>query len=257
MISEFKIYPNYYEGFEFTWSVKTTCSDSFPWQFVVESSDTPYDNFKPISPILINAYRYQEMTRRLVSKDKVLYFRLQMITPEATYYSDVINPYQLLTKEEFLIARKIMHDEYIGQRNYVGVLAEVYIRAFSGPVCSCVDPITKDVITMDCDKCFGTGIQPGYHGPYITWCTFSPSQKQKGLQEDNTGPVSNYALSGRITAVQELKKEDIIVDRTSGIYYYIDDINNIAELRRVPLAQTVVLRQVPTSSPIYKLRGLK
>lgn len=255
MISEFKIYPNYYEGFEFTWNIKTTCSDPFPWQFTIESSDTPYDNFETISPILLNVYRYQETERRLVSKDKVLHFRLKMVTPVSTYYSDVISPYWHLNKEEFLIARKIMHDEYIGQRNLVGVQSDVYIRAVSGPVCSCVDPITKDVLTLDCDKCYGTGIQPGYHGPYTTWCTFSPLNKQKGLQDDNTGPISNYALYGRITAVPELKKEDIIVDKTSGIYYYIDDINNIAELRRVPLAQMVALKQIPTSSPVYKMKG--
>jgi len=253
VITSFKIYPNFYNGFEYVWEINSTFAESFPWKFIIEQSDVPYDKFKAVSPELINIYRYSEEKRRMVSKDNVLHFRLKMQTPSNTYYSDVIDPHWQLNKKDFLIARKIMYDEYLGQRNHVGVLVDLWVRVFFGPVCSCVDPITKDVVTFNCPLCFGTGRQPGYHGPYTTWCTFSPVKKQKGLTDDNTGPTSNYITSGRLTAVPELKKEDIIVDKASGRYYYIDSVNNVAELRRVPLAQTVELKQVPTSSPIYKL----
>jgi len=189
----------------------------------------------------------------MVPKDNVLHFRLKMVTPTNTYYSDVIDPHWQLDKTDFLIVRRMMHDEYIGQRNHVGVLVDIYIRCFFGPICTCVDPITKDVIRAECPLCYGTGRQPGYHGPYTTWCTFSPLKKNKGLQEDNTGPISNYMTSGRMCAVPELKKEDIVVDKGSGRYYYIDDVSNEVEMRRTVVVQTAVLKQVPTSSPIYKL----
>lgn len=256
IITSFRIYPNFYQGFEYTWDVNTTLADPFPWKFVVEQSYTPYDKFEPITPVLTNVYRYLETKRRMVSKDNVLHFRLKMTTPAGTYYSDMIDPHWQLNKTDFLICRRMMHDEFLGQRNHVGVLVNVWIRASCGPVCSCVDPITHDVVKFDCPLCFGTGRQPGYHGPYTTWCTFSPVKKQKGLQDDNTGPLSAYETSGRMTGVPELKKEDIIVDKTTGRYYYVDVVSNDTEFRRVPIVQTVGLKQVPTSSPIYKLGTL-
>lgn len=253
VITSFKIYPNFYAGFEYTWEINTTLADRYPWKFVVEQSDTPYDKFIPASPELTNVYRYREDKRRMVSKDNVLHFRLKMTTPAGVYYSDVIDPHWQLSKPDFLIARRMMHDEYLGQRNHVGVLVDVWIRCFFGPVCTCVDPITKDVLKQSCPLCYGTGRQPGYHGPYTTWCTYSPVKKQKGLQDDNTGPISNYSISGRLTAVPELKKEDIIIDKASGRYYYVDDVSNDVEIRRTPIVQTAVLKQVPTSSPVYRL----
>ena len=252
-ITEFSVSPTYYTGFKYTWNVNTTLSDPLPWIFTIEQSETPYEKFGAISPGLVNLYQYQEITRRMISKDGVLHFRLKMVTPVATYYSEVIDPHAQLSKSDFLIVRKIMHDEYIGQRNMVGVTVDYWVRSSFGPVCTCVDPITKDVLNSDCPLCYGVGRQPGYHGPYTTWCTFSPVQKQKGLADDNSGPASNYAITGRLTAVSELKKDDVIVDKTNGRCYYIDAISNVAELRRIPIAQNVVLKQIPTSSPIYKL----
>ena len=249
-IDHFYILPNFNGGFEFIWTIDPVFSDLFPWSFVVEEARVPGGPFVSISPS-INVYRYKETTPRLISPDNSLFFRLKFTTAKAVYYSPVIAQHTQIDRDSYLLIREIMRKEVLQQHNLSGVLVESWIRASFGPYCDCIDPITKDIITTRCPRCFGIGRVPGYHGPYITWCTFEPVQKSKGLQDDNTEPDQTFKTSGRLISVPELKTGDIIIDRTTDRRFYVDSVQNLMELRRVAIVTNVALNLIPTSDSVY------
>jgi len=249
-IERFYLLPNFASGFTFIWTVDTVFSDIPPWTFVVEEAKIPDGPFVAISPEL-KTYQFQETGPRLISPDNNLYFRIKFTTGKGVYYSAVIAPHTRVDRSSFLLIREIMRKEMLQQRNMSGVVASVYIRASFGPYCDCIDPITKDIITTKCPNCFGIGRVPGYHGPYTTWVTFEPVQKGKALQDDNTAPKQAFKTSGRLISVPELKTGDIIIDRSTDRRFYIDSVQNIMEIRRVPVVSNVALNLIPTSDSIY------
>lgn len=251
-IEHFYLLPNFVQGFTYFWYIDPVFADPFPWKFVVEEAKVPAGPFVAISPEL-TVYRYQETGPRLISPDNNLYFRLKFITGNGTYYSPAISPHTQIDRSSFLLIREIMRKEMLRQRNLSGVVADVYIRASFGPYCDCIDPITKDIITSQCPKCFGVGRTPGYHGPYLTWVTFEAVQKAKGLQDDNTAPKQAFKTAGRIISVPELKTADIIIDKTTDRRFYVDSVQHIMEIRRVPVVSNVVLNLIPVTDSIYKV----
>ena len=134
-----------------------------------------------------------------------------------------------------------------------GVPGCFYSKAIFGPVCTtCTDFVGGDSYSADCSDCFGTGKTPGYHGPYCCWFVPSASKRNKGMP---TGPDvrEDYAFEFRFLGTPPLKKDDVIVDSTQGKLYYVDVVVATAAMRRVPIVQTAQVREIPSSSPLYRL----
>jgi hypothetical protein len=254
VIERVEIAPNYARGFTFAWTVSREFADPAPWYFWVERGETPSGPWTAFSPRIVQAYGYQDTRRLLVPKDPQLYFRVKLTTPNGTYYSDVRSPYGDLARTEFLQAREIMRTEVVQAQKKAGILGQVWLKSIFGPVCSsCVDPVTGTVTNPDCKQCFGTGRQPGYHGPYPVWMVFSPRQRNKHMKPDEMGPHEDYVHSVRLIGSPVLKKDDVIVDPNSDRRYYVNDVTNVMELRRIPLVQQLEAREAPTTEQIYKI----
>jgi len=254
MITSFTIEPDYAGGFSFAWEVDPTLSDSGPWVSIVQRADTEEGPWEDISPALTGLYAWSDTGKLVIAKDPVLYFRVVMTTGSgSTYTSRVIQPYGQLGRREFLIVRNMRRQELLQMRQMTGVPGCYYSKAIFGPKCeACTDFVNGDSFSTDCDDCFGTGKTPGYHGPYCCWFKPSVSQRDKGMK-NNRDVSENYGFSFRMLGTPPLKKDDIVVDSTQGKAYYIGVVQSAAELRRVPIVQVVEAREIPTSSPLYKL----
>lgn len=254
IIERLVIAPSFARGFTFSWAVALECSDPAPWTFQVEQGHTQDGPWEPLSPVLTHQYSYQHTGKVLVPKDPVLYFRVVMTTPVGTYHSAVRSPFGDLNRADFLQGREIMRNEVVQARLKAGVLCKLWMKAVFGPKCDkCVDPITGTVNNPDCPACFGTGIQPGYYGPFDMWAVFSPRKRDKGLKGDGLGVHEDYAFSVRAIGSLVVKKDDVLVDVSSDRRYYINSVENVMELRRIPLIQQFEAREAPTSEQIYRL----
>ncbi|MFC1453581.1 hypothetical protein ACFLQL_00185 [Verrucomicrobiota bacterium] len=253
-IRQFLVYPSYSGGYHYTWEVEQECAIAGPWTFSIEESESGIGDWKKITPDLVNTFAYQETDKRYFPKAKVFHFRLKMVADQGTFYSPTIDPTWQLDRHDFLIVREMMRKELLQQKNASGVLVDIFVKTIMGPKCTCLDPITGDVLNPNHAECHGTGQIPGYFGPYNTWCTFSPLKRARQFKEDNTDINYDDKLNGRMISVPELKKLDIIVDKASDKRYYIDAINNELELRRLPVVQTMVLKIISNSNrTIYDL----
>jgi len=239
----------------FTWEVSAGFTAGGPWIFYVERGITQNGPWTVLSPPLTNQYAWATTERLVAPKDPVLYFRVRMVTPDAKeYLSPVIMPYGTLDRREFLIVQEIMRKELLQMEQMAGVPITIWLKAIFGPVCDeCRDFVTGDILKQDCPYCFGTGVKPGYHGPYCSWGTFSPIRRQKMMQPDQTTTQEPYSVQLRMLGVPRLKKDDVIVDSRADKRYYVDTIQNATEIRRIPVIQDIVANEIPTSSPLYKL----
>lgn len=249
------VLPSYAEGFTFTWTVSQGFKDPLPWRFTIEQGPMNEGPWTAISPVLTNVFAFIEQNnKRVLTKDLVLFFRVKLVTPNKTYYSEVITPYGDLERREYLIVRDIMRREILQQRTLSGKIIDLWCLNIYGQKCQyCVDPITGDCTTTNCKYCLGTGHLPPYHGPYALWATFSPTSRNIEVKPDGTGLQQVYSWQVRAVGFPYAKDHDILVDTSIDKRYIVDGIQNILEVRRVAAVQTVRVMELPLSDPVYKL----
>lgn len=252
-VSRLDVYPSYTRGFLFRWDVAPDFTGQAPWVFTVQRSDTQDGEWHDVSPELTQQYSWLS-DPLLTPKDPTVYFRVKLTSGANTYYSAARGTYGDLSRHDFLQAREIMRNEVVQARNKAGIHGQVWMKAVHGPKCTaCTDPITGAVTDPDCKVCHGTGIVTGYYGPVDVWMTFTARQRNKGMKQDNLGVHEDYVFSVRMIGCPVVKKDDVLVDVNSDRRYYVNAVNNVMELRRIPLVQQIEAREVPTSEQIYDL----
>jgi len=250
------IVPSYARGFAFMWEISGAFTDPLPWVFSIEEGRSSVGDWTEITPPggLVNQLSYAETEKRLVNKQLVLFFRVKLITPNGEYYSTVRSPYGELERREYLIVREIMRKEILQAQELSGVLGQLWVRSTFGQECtSCRDPVTGSIRNDECDHCFGTGRDPGFHGPYCVWLTFSPATRDKQMAQDGTGTREPYVYSVRMIGSPYAKDGDVVVDPRMDKRYHVDSVASATEIRRIPVIQTLVVREVPVSDYIHNL----
>ena len=83
--------------------------------------------------------------------------------------------------------------------------------------------------------------------------TFSEDNQHKH-QDDGVGTFEHRMFNVRIVANPVIKKNDIVVDRGSDKRYYVNQAAVVAEIRRIPIVQTLIVSEAPVSDKIYELK---
>jgi hypothetical protein len=252
-ITKVHVFPDYSSGFVFMWEVDGSFNMAPPWIFRVEESVSVSGPWVDISGPIFNSYMFKARKHPLINKSNVMYFRVVLTAGENTYFSHVVQPYGDLGKKDFLIARDIMRKETLHMKGFAGVACRLYTVSTFGPPCvSCRDPITGEIRDADCRKCFGTGRLNPYSGPYETWMSFSSDMNHDKIDE-GLGTFEPKVFEVRIVANPVVKKNDIIVDIGSDKRYYVNKAKIVAEIRRVPIVQTLEVSEAPVSDKIYSI----
>lgn len=257
MVEDFQVYPGFYAGFAYSWSVSCKNNDPRPWTFQVEESMTGFDQFHPISPPIENGFAYEEdpAVRRRYNKDAKLYFRVRMQAANGkVYHSPTRTALGDLALQEFLYAKEIMRKELLQMRNMSGVPIHIWRKIQEGTPCTnCLDPITKEVLDPDCPVCLGTKYVSGYHGPYPSFGTFSVTNSHKQHAKDGAGIDEDRIHDIRLISRPTLVREDVLVDLTSDRRYVMTTSASELELRRIPVIQVIKAVEAEASCIIYKL----
>lgn len=235
------------------WDISGDLNDTGPWIFKVQEGKSPTGPWETISPDIVNAYSWKEKDREPVNKSNILYFRVLLSTRDASYASPVIQPYGTLSRRDFLVAREVMRQAVLHSKGMAGIECLVYLLSTTGPKCThCIDPITGMVRDSHCKYCLGTGRDPAFNGPYPIWADFSEDNQHK-TETDKTGTVEKKSFQVKVIGNPCLKHGDVLVDPSSDKRYYIDVVAVTAEMRRVPVIQTLVVDEVPQTDKIYDL----
>ena len=254
-IARVDVLPDYGRGFVFHWSVSGGFEEDGPWQFLVQCAPSQAGEWHDISPILENVSAWRSEGPLRVSKERVLFFRVLMRTAKGIHASHVVSPYGDLGRRDFLVGRDVMRIESLHFRKFSGVEIDIWSISGWGPRCECRDPVTGHVRDSHCRKCFGTGYDPGYRGPFRTWAGFSTdSQHKVETDQEGSNIDSTKIFEMKVVASIPLKKHDVIRDVGSGKMYYVDTVASASEIRRVPLIQTAAVFEAPTTDVVYFLK---
>lgn len=251
--TDFKISPSYSRGFLYCWELSGDFNDPGPWNFIVFEGQSPNGPWFAISPEIVNTYYWKERNRKPINKANVLYFKVELTTPNGIYSSPVIQPYGKLPRNDFLLAREIMRQSLLHSKGMAGVECKVYLLSTFGPRCQkCLDPITGAIRDSHCKHCFGTGRAPAYNGPYDMWMEFT-EDAQHQTQVDKNGTIEKKAFQVKAIGNPTLKYGDVIVVPGSDKRYYIRMAAMTSEIRRIPIIQTLTVDEAPQTDKIYDL----
>ena len=255
VIARLDVVPDYSRGFMFHWRLRGGFNDPFPWRFKVQGALSQKGPWVDISPVVENRTSWRSPGNLRVNKSDVLFLRVILDTDSGHYESGVRTPYGDLDRREFLIGREIMRKEVLHMSRLAGTECDVWTVANYGPKCPhCLDPVTGQPRVGHCRYCLGTGFYPPYFGPFPSWCTFSENNQHQ-VQEgpEGNGVYEQKKFQVRMVNAVPVKKNDIVHDRRSGKRYNVNSVQIVAEIRRVPVVQVLVVDEIATTDPAYKV----
>jgi len=254
-IAKLDVVPDYSRGFLFHWRLRGGFNEPMPWKFRVQGALSQNGPWADISPVIENRMSWRSEGNIRVNKSDVIFLRVVLETASGTtHVSGVRTPYGDLDRREFLIGREIMRKEILHMSRLAGTECEVWSVANYGPRCpQCTDPVTGQPRVGHCPYCLGTGFYPPYYGPFPSWCTFSENNQHQ-VQEgpEGNGVYEQKRFQVRMVNALPVKKNDIVCDKGSGKRYNVNAVQIVAELRRVPLVQQLVVDEIATSDQAYK-----
>ena len=254
MITGFYVLPNYYAGHSFMWEVDELCVDPHPWTFRIEVSDDGQQNWTVFQDGLVNVFEYASTEKpNKTNKDLDPFYRVVMNTGNGReYVSPVKGLYGDLPKRDFLQVREIMRKEHLTMSKKGGVAVQIWKRRKTGEPCQeCTDEITGEIIKKNCPACMGTGIVGGFSGPYTTWAVFSLRKSAKKF--DGLVPTDTQIFNIRVIGHPLINNGDILVDIAEDRSYIVDSIDDVFEMRRIPIIMQLIAYEETTTSIIYKL----
>ena len=244
-------------GTRVMWELQPTFTDDGPYIFqlqVSESANPNASDWEDVGAPVGNTYYAIDGEQRSFGKMNRAFYRVKLYTGTATYYSEPTGAMGTLSRRDWRIAKEVIRQELVRMRLAAGQEGLLLKRHISGEPCTeCIDPLTGEVRNNDCEFCYGTGVRCGYFYPMdCIWAEIDPKTyhvEQSGAR----GTVNDIVVKARMVNTWMLGEEDIWVNRLTDERYYIHRVQNVAEMRGVPLIANVEMRPAPISSSAYDI----
>lgn len=246
------------------WELGRRFAEPLPYTFTVQVGRTGLPTYKPDGTVrdddwvdvgsVVNHFTLDDNTPRLYGKTADVHYRVKVLTGSGlTYYSDPVNVYGELPVRDYLVGREIIRKEqlrHIKQASVQGYLLKAYRY---GPLCTCVDPITKEIRDSRHAACYGTGFVGGYFPPVPSVYADVSTEKTREALDPRTGTSKQQAIQGRFLAEPQIYALDVWINKMADARYYIHPVKVEAQVRGVPLVISAELRIAPFSDIIYTL----
>lgn len=253
-LASVEILPYHGQGFVFSWHLNDDFSAPTPFEFYVQLAPSPAGPWHNISGPVVDSCYWADV-RKPVGKTTSRNYRIVMTDASGRRYaSEPVVPCHDMSLEEFLLAREILRKEELNARRFAGIYGQVWLSAEYGFKCpSCLDPITGQVRDSHCSKCHGTGFYPSHYGPFDMWLQFSAEQGHGAEHDAVGGTKDDNHFAVRVIGSPRIKKNDVLRDPATGKMYYVWNVTNVAEIRRVPIVQQLQVSEAATTDQCYDL----
>lgn len=246
-------------GTRVMWALLDTFNDPKPWSFQLQVSrvgNPQADDWVNVGLPMENSCYAIDPDKRNYSKGmQDTYYRVKLSTPIAIYFSDPVAKEGILLPRDWRIAREIVRKEKLRFR-YTSQDGYLLKRRITGLNCTrCLDLQTLEVTDPYCPNCWGTGKECGYYYPMACiWCDLAPFSGRRHLDDQATrGTVEDIVLQGRMLMMPIIEELDVWVSRKTDDRYYIQSIQDVAEIRGVPLIGNLQMRPAPFTDVIYNI----
>jgi hypothetical protein len=243
-------------GTRISWGLQDTFKDTGPYTYQLQVGETGVagaDDWTNVGAAQVDVFFIVDSTRHLYGNRLTHHYRLQLTTSSDSYTSKPAPVYGLLSKRDWLLARAIIRRELLRHEKKASPNGYLLRRKWTGTVVpdpDVVDPLTGEIVKVDNTSGEGTEFVGGYYAPVAMFVDLSPETNH--VQRDqNRGAVNDLEVQGRAIAFPQLNRRDIWVSATSDRRYKVQRIQNVAEIRAVPLVVNLALRPIPFKDPAY------
>jgi len=245
-------------GTRVMWVLVSEFRDPEPWTFQLQvgsSGNENADDWQDVGLPTENSCYAIDSTKRVYGKTQDTHYRVKLTTDNGTYYSEPAAKSGILMPRDWRLAQEVVRKEKL-RFKYTSQDGYLLKRRTTGEDCGkCLDLQTGEVTDPYCKECWGTGKQCGYYYPMACiWADLSPKTRRMHIDDNATrGTVKDVVISGRMLMLPLIDEQDVWVSRKTDDRYYIHSIQDVAEVRGVPLVANVELRPAPFSDVIYDI----
>jgi hypothetical protein len=195
-----------------------------------------------------------DSTQRNYAKLNRTHYRIKLRTRLSTYYSLPTGMMGTLLPRDWRIAREILRQELVRMRQHAGQKGFLLKRRVTGEKCpTCLDYQTDEIRDPNCPDCWGTGFKCGYFFPVdCIWADIDPKTYHVELAQDR-GTINDIVVRARMINTWMLSEEDIWINEATDERYYVHSVQNVAEMRGIPIAAKVELRPAPATDVAYDI----
>jgi len=245
------------------WSYHRNFIDPEPYQTQLQFgyTGTPdADDWTDVGSPATNVFVTTDTVRRAFQvKEWDLHYRVKLVTPSDTYYSDAQQAHGILTKSDWLKAREIVRQQRLLHNKYTGWEGFLLKRKRRGtppaakPVQNrTIDPLTGDIVSTKRTEAAGTAFVDGYFTPVPISLELTPEAHNTERQDADRN--RDMVVQGaRVSAFPMIATEDVFVHAHSDRRYIIRPVRAVAQHRGVPLVLELELRQVEATDPVYNI----
>ena len=243
-------------GTRISWDLQDAFKDVGPYTYQLQVGETGVDgadDWTDVGAAEVDVFFIIDAAKRMYGNRLTHHYRLQLTTASAGYTSKPAPVYGVLSKRDWLLARAIIRRELLRHEKKASPNGYLLRRKWTGavvPDTDVVDPLTGEIIKVENTTGEGTAFVGGYYAPVAMFMDLSPETNHT-QRDQNRGTVNDMTVQGRAIAFPQLNSKDIWVSDTSDRRYKIHQVQNVAEIRAVPLVVKVTLKPIPFKDPAY------
>ena len=247
-------------GARVSWELARHFIDPGTYTFQLQAGHTGLedaDDWEDVDVPVVNTYFKLDNTQRLFGKTLDLYYRVKLTTDIDTYYSIPQNCFGKLLKRDWLKAKEIIRKELL--RHRVLTSSDGYLlkaRRYGPPCTDCSDVVTEltgEIANSHCASCYGTGFEFGYFSALPGTYADVGLEKNAEKRDPQIGMVKPQAIQARFIGDPLLYTYDIWVEGTSDLRYYITEVDELVQMRSVPLVFNATLKLAPFTDVVYTI----
>jgi hypothetical protein len=246
-------------GTRVVWVMNQRFSDPMPHTYQLQvslSSASTADDYQDVGLPVSNSFYAVDDTRRLAGKTLEIHYRVKLVTPNGTFYSEPASALSYLNKREWLHVRDQLRQLKKLIKKYTGCYEGLLLkRKRFGPSCTrCNDKLTDEPKDSKCPVCFGTGIVAGYFAAVPDFnIELGLEQSREKVELQAAATSRPLVIQGSAPADVLVNSRDVFVAHRSGRRWFIEAVSTLAEYRGYPTKYQLELRVAPFSDVIYKV----
>jgi hypothetical protein len=253
-----EVFPRTSGGTRVEWTLHPNFSEPLPHDFTLEVGATGLaaaDDWQTVGLPARNTFYLVDDQQRVFGHTQWTHYRVRLETPQGVHYSAPVGCQGRLNSRHWRLMRDVIRRELLMLRKESGQEGYILKRRVTGTPCPvCLSFMTDEVTNAQCPTCYGTGFDGGYYPPLgCVWANLTPFGDFEHLDREQTRGSTNQATTrARMLATPQLCTHDVWVDRDSDYRWSIHQVQNIVEMRGIPVVVQVDMQLCPFNDPVYK-----
>jgi hypothetical protein len=249
---------------QIAWSYHTNFVDPEPYTTQLQVGFTGSnlaDDWRDVGAPQVNAVAAADTNRRYGGKEWEVHYRIKLVTPDGTYYSEPCPATGVLNRSDWLEARETVRQNrlllnkftgwegFILKRKRVGDKADINVPAGR----RARDPLTGEVISTKRPETAGTDFKGGFFAPHPAFIQLTEQTHYPQRGDKPVGQQDVNVQQGVMIAFPPLTHGDVFIHAGSDRRYVVRPVKTLAAMRGVDILLQVELRQVDTADPVYQI----